>query len=366
MTDTNFYTLKVKGIKAETDKASVVSFEVPNDLKETFQYQHGQYLTLKFTLNGKEVRRAYSLCSSPSVDADLKIGVKRVNKGLVSNHINDNLSVGTEVEVMPPQGHFTTALTPNQAKDYFLICSGSGITPMFSILKTILEEEPKSQVCLLYGNRSENSVMFQAELQQLAQRYKGQFHLVETLSRPIERKEGGFLGMFAKKVIDWQGKRGRIDALLIKEVFQQYHRGNTPVEAFLCGPQGMMRTGEDTLKVLGVDEKNIHIEWFVVEEKRNTDALNDGAKAIVKLSGKTIEVNLQPNESILDGLLRIDEDPPYSCMSGACSTCMCKITSGSVDMERCLALSDDEVQRGYVLSCSAIPTTDVVEVDFDV
>lgn len=365
MADTNFYTLKVKDVQPATDQAVVVSFDVPADLKETFQYQHGQYLTLKFLFRGDQERRAYSLCSSPSVDQDLKIGVKRVHKGLVSNHINDNLKPGTEVEVMPPQGHFTTALDANQSKDYFLICSGSGITPMFSILKTILEDEPKSQVCLIYGNRSEDSVMFKAELDQLAQRYKGQFHLIETLSRPKERKEGGFLGLFAKTIVDWQGKRGRIDAALIKEVYQQYHRGNAPVECFLCGPQGMMRTGEGTLQGLGVDANNIHIEWFVVEDKRS-EAVNDGAKAIVTLSGRTIEVGLAPNESILDGLLRIDEDPPYSCMSGACSTCMCKITSGEVDMERCLALSDDEVAKGYILSCTAIPTSDTVEVNFDI
>ena len=365
MTDTNFYALEVKDVQSTTDQAVVVTFDVPADLKETFQYKHGQYLTLKFLFKGEQERRAYSLCSSPSVDQGLKIGVKRVTGGLVSNHINDYVKPGTAVEVMPPQGHFTSTLNPDQSKDYFLICSGSGVTPMLSILKTVLEEEPKSQVCMIYGNRSEDSVMFKAELDQLAQRYKGQFHLIETLSKPKERKEGGVFGLFAKKVVDWSGKKGRIDALLVKEVFQQYHRGNTPVECFLCGPEGMMRTGEDTLKVLGVADKNIHIEWFVTEEAR-TAVSNNGAKAIVTLSGKTIELNLQPSESILDGLLRIDEDPPYSCMSGACSTCRCKVTQGEVEMERCLALSDDEVKKGYILSCSAIPTTDVVAVDFDV
>lgn len=367
MADTNFYSLKVKGVEQETDNAVVLSFDVPQNLQENFAYQHGQYLTLKFMFQGKQERRAYSICSSPSMDKDLKIAVKRVYKGLVSNHINDNVTAGTEIEVMPPQGHFTSALDANQAKDYFLFCSGSGITPMLSILKSVLEEEPKSQVCLLYGNRNEDSMMFKEELDQLQTRFAGQLKVFHTLSKPKERKEGGVFGLFAKKVVDWAGKKGRIDALVIKEIFNENRRGNTPVECFMCGPEGMMRTAETTLKVLGVDEKNIHIEWFVVEDKKPSAAGNaNGAKAIVTMSGKKIELMLEPNETILDGLLRIDEDPPYSCMSGACSTCTCKVVSGAVEMERCLALSDDEVKKGYILSCSAVPTTSEVEVNFDV
>lgn len=367
MADTNFYPLKVKDVVAETEDAVVLSFDVPQNLQETFAYQHGQYLTLKFLFRGEQERRAYSICSSPSMDKDLKIAVKRVYKGLVSNHINDNVQKGSEIEVMPPQGHFTSRLDANQSKDYFLFCSGSGITPMLSILKSVLEEEPKSQVCLFYGNRNEDSIMFKEELAQLEQRFAGQLKVLHTLSKPKERKEGGVFGLFAKRVVDWTGKKGRIDALSIKEFFTSNHRGNTPVECFMCGPEGMMRTAEDTLKVLGVDEKNIHIEWFVSEEKRAKAVGNaNGAKAIVNMNGKKIELMLQPNESILDGLLRIDEDPPYSCMSGACSTCTCKVLSGAVEMERCLALSDEEVAEGYILSCSAVPTTDTVEVDFDV
>ncbi len=368
MADTNFYSLKVKNVETETDNAVVLSFDIPQDLQENFAYQHGQYLTLKFMFQGKQERRAYSICSSPSMDKDLKIAVKRVYKGLVSNHINDHIKPGQEIEVMPPQGHFTTPLSANQAKDYFLFCSGSGITPMLSILKSVLEEEPKSQVCLLYGNRSEESMMFKGELDQLQQRFAGQLKVFHTLSRPKERKEGGVFGLFAKKVTDWTGKKGRIDALAVKEVFNGSHRGNTPVECFMCGPEGMMRTAEDTLKVLGVDDKNIHIEWFVVEDKKPSagSSSGGGAKVKVTMSGKKIELTLEPDESILDGLLRIDEDPPYSCMSGACSTCTCKVISGAVEMERCLALSDDEVKNGYILSCSAIPTTPEVEVSFDV
>jgi ring-1,2-phenylacetyl-CoA epoxidase subunit PaaE len=368
MADTNLYTLKVKNVEAETDKAVILTFEVPAELKDKFHYKHGQYLTLNFKFKGKNERRAYSLCSSPSMDADMKIGVKRVFKGLVSNHINDNISPGTEIEVMPAQGHFNTELNADQSKDYFLFCSGSGVTPMLSILKSVLEEEPKSQVCMYYGNKSEDSIMFKTELDQLEKRYSGQLKVVHTLTQPKVRKEGGVFGLFAKKITDWTGMKGRIDARTIKEIVNENRRGTTAVECFMCGPQGMMRTAEDTLKGMGVEEKNIHVEWFLPEEDLNkTSSIEgSGAKATVKMNGKKIELNLLPNESILDGLLRIDEDPPYSCMSGACSTCVCKLISGKAEMERCLALSDDEVKNGYLLSCSAIPTTEEIEVDYDV
>jgi len=366
MADTNFYKLKVKDVQTDTDNAVILTFDVPTDLKEKFQYKHGQYLTLNFEFKGKGERRAYSLCSSPSMDQDMKIGVKRVHKGLVSNHINDTIKVGSEVDVMPPQGHFNTALDANQSKDYFLFSSGSGVTPMLSILKTVLEDEPKSQVCLYYGNRSEDTIMFKAELDQLEKRYAGQLKVVHTLSQPKVRKEGGVFGFFAKKVVDWDGMKGRIDARTVKELVSKYRRGNTPVECFMCGPEGMMRTAESTLKSLGIDEANIHAEWFVTASSDKKSVEGGGAYATVTMNGKTIELALEPNESILDGLLRIDEDPPYSCMSGACSTCTCKLVSGTAEMERCLALSDDEVKDGYLLSCTAVPTSDTIEVNFDV
>ncbi len=367
MADTNFYPLKIKEVSSDIADAIVLTFDVSAELKEKFQYEHGQYVTLKFKFKDKEERRAYSLCSSPSMDSHLKIAVKRVYKGLVSNHINDNIKAGDMVEVMPPQGHFSTPLESNQSKDYFLVAAGSGVTPMLSILKTVLEEEPKSNIYLLYGNRNEESIMFKAELDALEKRYVGQLKVIHTLSKPKERKEGGIFGLFAKKIIDWQGKKGRVNAALAKEVVK-YRKGNRGVECFLCGPVSMMTNVENALKESGIDEKNIHIEWFTppVSKDAATVGNGKGAKATVILNKKTIELTLLPNETILDGLLRIDEDPPYSCMSGACSTCVCKIQKGNVEMDRCLALSDEEVKNGSLLSCVAVPTTDEIEVNFDV
>ncbi len=366
MSDTTFYKLKVAAVEPETAQASTITFDIPEGQKELFQYAQGQYLTLKFDINGKELRRAYSLCSSPFIDAKPMIGVKRVVNGIVSNHINDSVKVGQEIDVMPPQGNFTTEINPEVAKDYFLVCGGSGITPIYSIIKSVVEREPKSCVHLIYGNMNEDSIMFKDQIDQLEQKYKGQLTVTHVLEKPNERKEGGFLGMFAKKIVDWEGLKGRIGAKLIKSIYNEKRDPSKGIECFLCGPAGLMRTGEDTFKSLEIDEKHIHAEWFSTEPVSKEGAItNDGAKAIVQLNGKKIEVNLLPNETILDGLLRIDEDPPYSCMSGACSTCVCKIKSGHAEMERCLALSDDEVTNGYLLSCSAIPTTDVIEISYD-
>jgi len=366
MSDTNFYDLKVKAIEAATDQAVVVSFDIPGELKERFQYMHGQYLTLKFNINGKEERRAYSLCSSPHTDKDVKIGVKRVKNGKVSNHVNTILKVGDSVEVMPPQGNFTVALNVDHKKDYYLFGGGSGVTPLLSILKSVAELEPKSRVFLFYQNRNEDSIMFEAELAALQTRYNGQVFITHILDEPKSEKKGGMFGMFAKKTFNWSGEIGRIDANRASKFINDNRSGDgRPEVFFLCGPEGLMNAVESALKNKGIDSKNIHREVFSSAHNLG-ESSKGGASVTATISGKKYTVVLQPKETVLEGLMRVNADPPFSCMSGACSTCMAKVISGSVKMERCLALDKSEVDQGFILTCSSIPTSDEVEITYDV
>lgn len=368
--DTNFYPLKVQSVKPQTDQAVAITFDVPEDLQKTFDYIQGQYLTLRFDLNGEDVRRAYSLCSSPLTDEKLSIGVKRVQGGLVSNHLNGNIKAGDTIEVMPPQGRFYSTLQEDNQKDYFLFGGGSGITPLYSILKTVLEKEPKSRVFLYYGNRNEDTIMFKEELAALKQRYAGQLEVVHILSDPKVDYKGGFLGMFKKKIVHWQGEMGFLDNGKINGFIEKHKQSGREAEYFICGPTPMMEITESTLRAREIDDKHLHIEWFLSEAdkakmRENATAGKDGAQVTAILNGEEINFQLQGKETILEALRRLSKDPPFSCMSGACATCMAKLKEGEVDMEACFALDDDDVKEGFILTCTSRPKTDHVVLSYD-
>lgn len=364
--DHSFYELKVKAIQTETADAATLIFEVPESLSDTFQYTQGQYLTLRFQFNGKEERRAYSMCSSP-LEEHLAVTVKRLAGGLVSNYIHDELKSGETIEVMPPEGKFFTSLKEEQQKTYYLFGAGSGITPLMSILKTILEKEPLSKVYLLYGNRNEESIIFKDSLEALEKRYRDQLVVEHILSQPKREKSGGMLSFLSKGTVLWQGKIGRVDAKAVKKFIEEHPAKSDEVEYFICGPGSMIDAAEKALQKLSVDKKHIHTERFTTEVAEKDKAKGTaGAKIIVHLNGSKVEAEVPEGKTILDVLLDLRYDPPYSCHSGACSTCMAKIISGSVKMDACYALDDDEVADGYILTCQSHPTSEVVELSYEI
>ncbi|MCO4758266.1 MAG: phenylacetate-CoA oxygenase/reductase subunit PaaK [Oceanospirillaceae bacterium] len=363
MSDTNFYTLKIADVQPETETAICVSFDVPEELKEKFEFIQGQFLTLRAMIEGEDVRRSYSICSGVN-DGHMRVGIKRVMNGRFSNFANDNFKPGMEIEVMPPQGSFYTELNADKPKNYMCIAAGSGITPMISIMKSVLDTEPGSNVTLIYGNRRSNSVMFKDELNFVKNRYMDRFHWINVMDYEDQGAD-----LLNGRIDNAKGyalqKAGLIN---IKSVD----------EAFICGPEAMMSEVSRGFRMEGLSDEQIHYELFANSSADSKEMLEKAAKrkeefgeektskVTVVADGRSIMFDLATvGENILDAGMHNGMELPYSCKAGVCSTCKCKLVKGEVDMDITHGLEQHEIDAGYVLSCQAHPISDEVVVDFD-
>ncbi len=344
-----FYPLLVSRIKRETPQAVIITFELPSALKETFTFTAGQYITIKHILDGKEIRRAYSICSSPSEEV-LKIGVKEVSNGHFSVFANHQLKQGDTLEVMPPEGKFTFSPNPDSLKNYTAFVAGSGITPVLSIIKCVMECQPKSKFLLVYGNRNIEQTMFYHDLTALQTQYPNRLLLEFVYSR--EDVEGALFG--------------RIDTGTANFFLKNKYKDIDFDRFYLCGPEEMIHSITQTLQNNGVPKENILFELFTTTEKENTLEIADGSTQLtLTVDDETHTFSMPQTKTVLDAALEKDIDAPYSCRGGVCSTCIAKITEGKAVMKKNQILTDEEIREGYILTCQAHPTTPTLEVDYD-
>ncbi len=365
-----FFELKVRAIRPETTDTSTIELEVPESLKDKFSYRQGQYITLRTEQDGKELRRSYSMSSSP-LDNKLAITVKKVKGGRVSTWLVDEVKEGDTLNVATPEGRFYSEVNPDKRRTYYMFGAGSGITPLMSIIRTVLEAEPMSAVFLLYGNRDEENIIFRDELDALSKRYDGQLHVEYVLSQPKKESSGGLFGLFRKSSSNWQGKTGRITAKVANQFLdEQMARGpEQDCVYFICGPGFMADDIRNAIISRGISSKQVHTEHFVNAGHTPGEFVAGAAggekKAIIHLRGEKHEFMVPDGGTILDVLVKAKLDPPYSCTSGACATCMGKVLSGKVVMDACYALDESEIKSGYILTCQSRPDSDVVEVTYD-
>ena len=346
-----FHQLTIKEIKRETDKAVSITFEVPNNLKNEYVFKAGQYITLKTTVDGNEVRRDYSLCSSPK-SGDLKVAIKEVVDGTFSAYANKTLKFGDVLDVAPPKGRFTFEPNDSKTKNIALFAAGSGITPILSIIKCALEEEVYSKVILIYGNKTPKDTMFLNEFLELQHQYKERFSIKFVFSQANEDN-----AIF-----------GRIEKSTVNYVIKNEHK-HVVVDAFyLCGPEAMIHTVKDVLTEHEIDENNIHFELFKAAKPAEIDDTNVASgqtKITVLVDDEETTFEMNQKQTLLEAALDEDLDAPYSCQGGICSSCLARVTEGEATMKQNNILTDSEVAEGLVLTCQAHPTTPTIKVDFD-
>lgn len=355
----HFHALTVRSLQAETADCVSLELEMPEELKATFAYLPGQYLTFRAGIEGEEVRRSYSLCSAPH-ESKWTVAIKQIDGGKFSRFAHHQLKKGDRIDVMPPMGNFHPHLQSSNNKHYLALAAGSGITPVLSILKSVLHSEPNSRFTLVYGNRDRQSIIFFEELEGLKNKYLQRLQIVYVLSR--ERT-------------DSELNEGRIDATKLQRLGALIDFESID-ECFLCGPEALIQTARETLPTLGIEEQNIRFELFTTaaqQQKSRTpaekikEAAGPQSLVTLRVDGRAVNINLPQNgtQTILEAALRQGADLPYACKGGMCCTCKAKLLEGEAKMEVNWGLEEEEIRQGYILTCQAIPTSEQLVVDFD-
>ena len=353
-----FHSLQVRSVEPDTQEAVIVTFDVPEALRSEFGFTQGQYLTLRTEIDGQDLRRSYSICAGID-DGELRVGVRKVRGGVFSNWINEHLRPGDTVQVMAPQGRFFVPLLPSAKRHHVGIAGGSGITPILSIMKTVLAREPRSRFTLIYGNRQLQSTMFKEEIEDLKNRTMARLALHH---------------VFSDEHSDAALNRGLMNRAKIAEFLQSIVAPAGIDHVFICGPFQMNDEAEAALLAAGVPEERIHIERFgiaqqpqvgaVIHEAQPGDA--EQARVVIVRDGLKHEIEFRKDQpSILDCATAAGLEVPFSCTSGVCGTCRAKLIEGEVRMERNFALDKNEIAAGFVLTCQAHPLTERVVLSFD-
>ncbi|MGX1928098.1 2Fe-2S iron-sulfur cluster-binding protein [Flagellimonas sp. 2504JD4-2] len=345
----DFHALKISAVDALTPNAVALTFEIPDNLKDTFTFTAGQYITIKHSINGEELRRAYSISSAPS-SGRVTVGIKKMPSGTFSVYANESLKAGDELEVMHPEGRFVFAQDA-APKNIAAFAAGSGITPIMSIAQTVLEGHSDSTFVLVFGNQTPQETMYLRAIQELQSKYTNRFFIQNIYSRSQE--EDSLFGRIETSTVNF----------IVKNKFKE-----TTFDAFyLCGPEEMISTVSDTLKNNGVAENKILFELFTSSDTEDTvaESLDGKTKVEVTVDDETFSFTMDKKALVLDAVLKEDIDAPYSCQGGVCSSCIARITEGKAEMVKNQILTDAEVAEGLILTCQAHPLTPTLKVDYD-
>ena len=355
-----FHPLQVAEITQETADCVSVVFDVPANLKSEYQYIQGQYLTLKMNVGGEEIRRSYSLCSSPVTDKEIRVAVKKVANGKGSTWINEKLNVGDTVDVMTPMGNFYSKLDASNKKHYVLFAGGSGITPMLSIMKSVLATEPNSRVTLIYGNRDEASIIFKKQIDQLAGKNAARLTVIHVLENSPAGTDALYTGMLLPEKV--------------KAIFDKHVGLSNDNEYFICGPGPMMENVKKVLADLKAPADRTHIEYFsavieaVAAAEKKSAAPGGKLVSNVTIILDGVEEKFEiPSDglTILDTAIKVKMDVPFACKGAVCCTCRAKVLEGKATMAMNYALTEEEVAQGYILTCQAHPASETLVVSYD-